>query len=59
MFLQEGVPLAPVSWLHLIVTIQALQRGASDVDFPIYPKTKSPTLKEKSSLKDFHINLSN
>lgn len=46
-FLQEGVPLLPISWLHLIVTIQALQRGASDVHFPIYPKRESTTLKEK------------
>lgn len=35
MFLEEGVPFVTVSRLHLIISVEALQGGSGDVDFPV------------------------
>ena len=34
MLLEVGVALAPTAWLHLVVTIQVVERGLGDVDAP-------------------------
>lgn len=34
-FLEEGVPFLTVPRLHLVISVQALQRGSGDVDLPV------------------------
>lgn len=38
---QELVPLFPVALFHVVVTVEAVERGLGDVNPPVYTKRRS------------------
>lgn len=51
-FAEEGVPLMPIAWLHLVISIQTFQRGSGDMNLTVVD-----TQKHSEEKKNFSPNI--